>query len=80
GTISGQVKLDAAAVPAKASTGISVSDVDWRDLIKVWGAEAFLSGKVKADISVASTGNSMHELASNLGGPITLIGAGGDVV
>lgn len=80
GTITGQVNVDASAVPARFSSELAVNDVDISDLIKVWGAEAFLSGKVKADVTVASVGNSMHELASNLNGPITIIGAGGDVL
>jgi uncharacterized protein involved in outer membrane biogenesis len=80
GTMFGQVNLDAANALAHLGVTISINGVDMADLIKVWGTEAFLSGKVKSDINLASSGNTMHELASNLSGPISLIGAGGDVI
>lgn len=80
GTVAAQVSLDAGTAPARLGTTVAVNDVDISDLIKVWGAEAFLSGKVKADVNFASSGNSLHELASNLSGPLAVIGAGGDVI
>ena len=80
GTISGQVNLDASSSPARLGNNLAVNDVDISDLIKAGGAEAFLSGKVKAEVNLTSNGNSMHDFASNLNGPITLIGAGGDVI
>jgi hypothetical protein len=80
GTIGGQVNLDASGSPARLGTTLKVADVDLTDLIKMGGAEAFLSGKVKADVNLSSSGNSPHDLASNLNGPITLISAGGDVI
>ena len=80
GEIAGQINLDAGEAPAKLGSTFMVTDVDLTDIIKAGGAEAFLAGKVKADVNLASSGNSMHELASNLSGPINLISAGGDVL
>lgn len=80
GAVTGQVNADAGVSPAKAAVSLAVNDVDISDLIKAWGAEAFLSGKVKADVNLAASGESMHDLASNLNGTIVLIGAGGDVI
>ncbi len=80
GVISGQVNLDTSNKPARLGTNFNVTDVDLSDIIQLGGIEAFLSGKVKADINLISSGNSMHELAGNLSGPINLISAGGDVL
>lgn len=80
GTIIGQINLDASKIPAQLSTSFTVNDVDLSDVIKAGGAEAFLSGKMKADINLTSSGNSLHDLASNLSGPVQLISAGGDVL
>lgn len=80
GTIAGQINLDAGSSPARFGSTFAVNDVDLSDLIKAAGMEAFLTGKVKMDANFASSGDSLHELASNLTGPLMLIGAGGDVI
>ena len=80
GTITGQINLDAGMSPAKLGVTLAIHDVDLSDLIKAGGAEAFLAGKIQADLNLVGSGNSQHELASNLSGTVSLIGAGGDVI
>jgi len=80
GAINGQINLDASGAPARLGMTFNLNDIDLGDLIKAGGAEAFITGKVKADTNLASNGNSLHDLASNLSGTFNVIGAGGDVL
>ena len=50
GSIKGQINLDASGSPARLGMTFSIADVDLGDLIKVWGLQAFLTGKVNATL------------------------------
>jgi uncharacterized protein involved in outer membrane biogenesis len=78
GTINGQINV-AGASPAKVGVTITASGVNLADMLEMWGAEAFLSGKVDADMNIVATGDSMHALASSTSGTFNIVGAGGDL-
>jgi uncharacterized protein involved in outer membrane biogenesis len=80
GALEGQIILDAAQTPPHLGMTFTANSVDIGDLMHLGGIEAFLSGKVNADMNIVSSGNSLHQLASNVSGSINVIGAGGDVV
>ena len=80
GEVSGQFNLDAGPSPARLGVSLNASGVNLSDMLEIGGAEAFLSGKVDADMNIASSGDSAHALASNLSGTFNMVGAGGDVI
>jgi uncharacterized protein involved in outer membrane biogenesis len=77
--IGGEVTLNAATSPAQLNVIFAAPSVDLSDLLHLGGIEAFLSGKAKADLSIAASGNSMHAMASAATGQMTVIAGVGDV-
>jgi uncharacterized protein involved in outer membrane biogenesis len=77
GKVSGQLHVNAAVDPPNLGLTLNATDLDMTDLLH---SASLISGKVNADMNIASTGNSMHALASNLNGTLNVIGAGGDIV
>ncbi len=80
GPVNGQLTLDASGSQARIVATVKAKDVDISDMLKLWGAEAFLSGKVAAEANLTTSGGTPHALASNLSGSLNIIGAGGDVI
>jgi uncharacterized protein involved in outer membrane biogenesis len=77
GKISGQLHVNGKIVPPTLGLTLNATGIDMSNVLP---SAAFISGKVNTDINLASSGDSLHELASNLSGTINLLGAGGDVV
>ena len=73
------IKLDAAASPAQFSMNFAAPNSDLADLLKLGGGAAFLSGTANTDLTVTSSGESMHAFASNANGKLDVIADGGEV-
>ena len=80
GDVDGQIVIDGTQIPPHIGMAFKADAVDLSDMLELWGAEAFLSGRADADMNFVSAGESMHALASNLSGSFNLVGAGGDVM
>jgi hypothetical protein len=80
GKLTGQVHVNGAMEPPRVGFTLNVADVNISDLLHAGNLESFLSGKVNADINIATIGYSTHALASNLNGTINVMGAGGDII
>ncbi len=78
--VGGQIRLDGSVTPAQLNFVFSAPNIDLADLLHLGGAEAFLSGRADAEASLSSSGNSMHALASNANGKISVIASGGNIL
>lgn len=80
GSLNGQVQISAASAPAKLGATLFLKNVELADLLKFRGAESMIEGKAAVDLNLTSSGDSIRDLAGNLGGTLSVISAGGDVV
>ncbi len=75
-----QVKLDAAQSPAQLTIGVIGNGVDLGDLQKLGGMAPFMTGSAGANIQLTGQGNSMHDIASSLGGVIVVTAEKGQIL
>jgi|GEM_PF-2392610 len=75
-----QVKLNASQSPAHVTVGLIANDVDLGDLQKLGDMSSFMTGKASANVELTGDGNSAHDIASNLGGVITVTAEKGEIL
>ncbi|MDR3423704.1 MAG: AsmA family protein [Alphaproteobacteria bacterium] len=75
-----QLKLNAAQTPAHLDLGVVGKDVDLGDVQKLLDMSAFLTGKAGANIQLEGDGNSAHDIASSLGGVVTVTAEKGEIL
>lgn len=73
----GQKMVDASVSPVKVSAILNAPQLDMSKLAELGGLESFITGKADMTLDIESVGNSMHAIASNANGHISLIAAGG---
>ncbi|HEU0118396.1 MAG TPA: AsmA family protein [Alphaproteobacteria bacterium] len=73
------IKLDASGSTAQFALSFTAPKSDLADLLKLGGGKAFLSGTADTDMTVTSSGNSLHALASNANGKLNVIADDGQV-
>lgn len=75
-----QLQLEAAQSPARLSVKVTGDGVDLGDLQKLGGMAPFMSGKAGANVQLTGQGNSLHEIASSLGGIIVVTAEKGEIL
>jgi uncharacterized protein involved in outer membrane biogenesis len=72
--------LDANASPARVDIGMSANGVDLGDLQKLADMLAFMTGKAGADVQLTGAGNTAHDIASSLGGVVSVTAEKGEIL
>lgn len=77
--VGGNIKIDANTKPPQIAAAFSGPSIDLADLLAITHAPAFLSGTANADMTITTSGYSMHNLAGYANGKMNIIAAGGSV-
>ena len=78
--VSIQLKLDASQSPARLTIGVIGSSIDLGELQKLGNMSPFMTGSAGANIQLTGAGDSAHDIASSLGGIITITAEKGEVL
>ncbi len=79
GAIETQIRLNAETSPAQLAMAAKAPEIKMQDVLNFLGAPDFISGNGYADMNIASSGNSVHELAANSVGVMNVSAGSGKI-